>query len=429
MLKSVFTQILNRKRSNSWIVVELFLVFILVWYIVDYFFVLGYNYSIPDHRDIRHTWNVVIAEYPDVYPQYRPEESAGEALEANFARIIQTIRNYPDVETVSVSDIASEPGSSDYFGAFLCSVDDTSHYENGQTASLDPQSDFFRVFGYTADNGRTPVSTGDFDWSDPNGIVIGQSVAKRLFSDGRATGKELHDLYRDRNYVVLGIVDDTKRFDYERPQNTCYKAFRLDSVSLRKAKIAVRSKASVPDASFREAFGKEMANSLQTGNFYFKKITPYAKIAADTKDRYGMTNEIRQHACLMIFFLLNILLCVTGTFWYRIHARREETGIRKAMGSTNGGIRNIFLTEGLCLLTMAMLPAMIVEANFVYAGLIDTLGRVNLDTAYLPDRTALRFLVTNGITWVIMAAVIVAAIRLPARRAAAMPPAEALHYE
>ncbi|MDR3217774.1 MAG: ABC transporter permease [Dysgonamonadaceae bacterium] len=429
MLKSIFTQILNRKRSNSWIVAELSLVFILAWNITDYFFVIGYNYSIPNYRDIRHTWQVNLAEYPDVHPLYRSEENAGKALEANFSRILQTIRNYPDIEAISISERGSEPGSGGYHVRGFYSLNDTSHYENGQAIRLDPQSDFFRVFGYTTNNGKTPVSTSDFDWSNPNGIVIGHSVAKRLFPDGLATGKELTDGNKTQNYVVLGIVDDIKRFDYERTQNTFYLAFRCDSSNLRNVKISIRSKTSIPDASFKEAFKKEMTNSLQIGNFYLKSIVSYGKIATDTKNSFGMTNEIRQRTYLMIFFLLNILLCVMGTFWYRIHTRREETGIRKAMGSTNRNIRNIFLIEGLCLLTIAMLPAMIVEANLVYAGLIETLGRENLDTTYLPDRIFLRFLITNGITWVIMSAVIIAAIWLPARKAAAMPPAEALHYE
>jgi hypothetical protein len=430
MLKSIFTQILNRKRSNSWVVVELLLVFILVWYITDYFFVLSYNYNIPNYRDTRHTWQVNLAEYPDMHPLYHSEENTGKVLEANFARILQTIRNSPDVEAVSISDRSSEPGSGMFYGVSLCSLNDTSRYENGQAIWLDPQSDFFRVFGYTTDKGKTPVSTSDFDWGNPNGIVIGYSVAKRLFPDGLAIGKELTNWHKTKNYVVLGIVDDTKRFDYERPQNTFYMAFRSDSSNLRNAKISIRSKASIPDAFFKETFKEEMENRLQIGNFYLKSIVSYGKIATDTKNRFGMTNEIRQRTYLMIFFLLNILLCVMGTFWYRIYTRREETGIRKAMGSTNRNIRNILLSEGLCLLTMAMLPAMIIEFQFVHADLIETLGQTDANKGdYLPDRTFLRFLITNGITWVVMMVVIVAAIWLPARKAAAMPPAEALHYE
>jgi ABC-type antimicrobial peptide transport system permease subunit len=132
----------------------------------------------------------------------------------------------------------------------------------------------------------------------------------------------------------------------------------------------------------------------------------------------------------MLFFLLNILLCVMGTFWYRIRLRREETGIRKALGASQKSIRNLFLAEGLCLLTIAALPAIFIEFQFVHAGLIDTLGQDSGNIGmYFPDRTGLRFLVTNAITWVVMSAVVITAIWLPARKAAAMAAADALHYE
>ncbi|MDR3194100.1 MAG: ABC transporter permease [Tannerella sp.] len=431
MLKSIFKQILNRKRSNSWMVTELFLVFCLTWYIADFLFVLNCNYSLPNYRDVRHTWAVMLAQYPENHPLHRADENGGEAAEANYARILQTIRTYPGVEAVSVSFDYCEPGTGSFSEYSLRTPEDSNRFVSGQMVTLDPREDFFRVFGYTANRGKTPVSTADFDWANTNGIVLGRSTAEQLWPDCPAAGKELY-LDDTRNYTVLGVVDDTKRFDYERPQNVYYRPRQLDSTSLRSATVSVRSKAAVPDDVFREAFGKEMANRLPAGNFYLKEIRSYGEIAEISKTQLGVANDIRQRTFLMIFFLLNILLCVTGTFWYRIHARREEIGIRKAMGSSNSHIRNILLTEGLCLLTLAMLPALVVEANLVYAGLIETFGTGmgNTGTAvYLPDRTALRFLITNGITWLIMAAVIVAAIRLPARKAAAMPPADALHYE
>jgi ABC-type antimicrobial peptide transport system permease subunit len=422
MLKSIFIQILNRKRSNGWIVLELILVFSLVWYISDYFFVLNYNYSIPDGRNLKHTWQVALAEYPDIHPRYSAEANTDEALETNFARILQTIRNYPGVEVVSVSDRYSTPVGGSYIGNSFFSVDDSTNSVSGQEISIDPKEDFFRVFGYTTDNGKTPVKTGDFDWSNPKGVVIGHSVADRLFPDGQAIGKMI-----TRDYIILGVVDNIKRFDYERPQHVYYLPFRPAPNDLKDVTISIRTSSSLADASFQEAFKKEMKSRLQVGNFYLKEVVSYSRSAADRKNN---NYDMRVRTYLMLFFLLNILLCVMGTFWYRIQTRREEIGVRKAMGSTGRSIRNLLLAEGLCLLLIATLPAMFLEFQFVHAGLIDTLGQNDDNKGmYLPDRTMLRFLITNGITWTVMAAVVITAIWLPARKAAAMSAADALHYE
>ncbi|MCD8267851.1 MAG: FtsX-like permease family protein [Parabacteroides sp.] len=99
------------------------------------------------------------------------------------------------------------------------------------------------------------------------------------------------------------------------------------------------------------------------------------------------------------------------------------------MGATSQSILWQFFVEGLCLLAIVTLPALLIEMQFVYAGMIDTLGQDEVNPIYLPDRTLLRFFLTNCITWVVLACIILMAIWIPARRASRMVPAEALHYE
>jgi hypothetical protein len=429
MLTSILKQILNQRRSNAWIAAELALVFCLVWYIADYLFVYGYNLSIPGHNDLRHAWQITLGEYPPNYPQYRESESTDEAREANFERILQTLRDAPGIEAVAVLSARTEPVSGSYMGRSLRSVEDSTLFAPGQQINADARDDFFRVFAHTTDGGRTAASSRDFDLSNPRGVVVTRSVADRLFPDGSpAVGRTA--LYGQEPYAVVGVVDNVKQFDYLRPQSTFYMfSDRHRAASLPDAIIAVRSRPSTGKL-FGENFKPEMTDRLQVGNFYLRSVVAYTDIAEATKEMFGVSKDIRVRTYLMAFFLLNILLCVTGTFWYRVSLRREEIGTRRALGASSTGVRNALLLEGLCLLTAAMLPAVVIEYQFVHAGLIETLGKnVNEAGLYLPDRTHLRFLITNAITWAVMAAVIVVAISLPARRAAALPPAEALHYE
>jgi ABC-type antimicrobial peptide transport system permease subunit len=145
---------------------------------------------------------------------------------------------------------------------------------------------------------------------------------------------------------------------------------------------------------------------------------------------FGYTRDVRLRIYLMAFLLINILLCVMGTFWYRVNRRKEETGIRKAFGAGQPSIRRLFVLEGLALLAIASLPAMLIEGNFAYAGLVDTLGRQEMaPELYLPDRPVLRFFIVNIITWLIMAIVVSIAIWIPARNAAGMHPADVLKHE
>lgn len=421
----------NRRRSNAWMAVELLFVFCLTWYLVDFLFVLGYNYSIPNYRDTNHTWQVNLGIFSEGHPEYDAGAAQPETLEANFDRVLRTIRNFPGVEDVAISYNGSAPGSGNYFGANLRSVEDTTQVVYGQRVPIDPAYDFFRVFGASTGKGKHPASVKDFDWAIPNAVVIGRSAAQKLFPGGSAVGKEVESFrWSDDRYVVIGVVDDTKRFDYLRPQNTIYFANRLNAGNIPNAGISVRSNASLADIPFRDAFMKEMLSSLRVGNFYLKSVVPYTRIEQNTARAFGLDNEVKTRTYLMAFFLLNILLCVMGTFWYRINQRRDEIGLRKAVGATRNSILGILLMEGVWLLLLVTLPAMLIEYQFVHAGLIDTLGNADPKSiVYLPDRTSLRFLITNGITWLLLAATILAAIWLPAQRASAMQPADALHHE
>jgi hypothetical protein len=431
MLKSIVLQLWNRKRSNSWMVLELVLVFCLIWYMVDYFFVLTCNNHIPNNRDSRHTWNVIISEYPPEYPGYLVEESEEEALDANNTRVLSALQNYQGIEAIAVSFYGSAPGQLSYSGGFsLCTLDDTTKIANGQQILIDTKTDYFRVFGLTTDNGKKPASARDFDWAAPNGIAVSRSLAEALFPDSLAVGKEVIYPHSDKRFIILGVIDDFKYFDYERPQNAVYYPYRLNGNSLKDVEISLRSNASLSDASFKEAFVKEMTKILHIGNYYLEGLTLYSQITDNAKDSLGITNAIRVRSYLMVFFLLNILLCVMGTFWYRVNLRRGEIGLRKALGSSSHSIRNLFFLEGLILLVIAAVVGMAIELQFVKAGLIDTLGQdSDIPTVYLPDKTVLRFLITNAITACILALVILAAIWLPAKKAASVPPVEALRDE
>ncbi|MCC8096419.1 MAG: hypothetical protein LIP05_14405 [Tannerellaceae bacterium] len=106
--------------------------------------------------------------------------------------------------------------------------------------------------------------------------------------------------------------------------------------------IRLKKKLSATElASFRQ----EILRDLRIGNSYVKDRVSYDKIMDDFDFSIGSVNTIRTFTALLVFFLLNILLCVMGTFWYRVNARREEIGLRRAMGATKGKIHYLFMTE------------------------------------------------------------------------------------
>ncbi|MDR0748902.1 MAG: ABC transporter permease [Tannerellaceae bacterium] len=436
MLRIIWKQIVNRRKSNGWILLELLCVFCLAWYIVDFFFVLEYNRSLASHRDVRNTYRIDVGTLPASHAGYDTASAAPPAAIAHLQRVVARIKEYPDVESAGLClGDYSLPGTGSFNGSTYRSAQDTLKTISIQRINFIAEEDYFKVFRHTSGRGGRPVSLADYDWGAPGVALVTRIVAETLFPGEEAVGKIIESTwvspeYPREQYRIAGVTDDLKRFNYSRPHGVVFFPARIDESNYLYVSIAVRSRGHIPAARFMKEFRQQMSAPLRIGNYYLKNMASLVQVEAGTNYSFGITNTIRMHAALMAFFLVTVALCVLGAFLYRVNVRREEIGIRRAMGAGNHGIRWMFILEGLLLLSIAAIPAMIIEVQFISAGLIDTLGKHDMSPGdYLPDNGLLRFLITNLVTWLTLAGIIVPAILYPAWRAGRITPVEALRDE
>ena len=156
----------------------------------------------------------------------------------------------------------------------------------------------------------------------------------------------------------------------------------------------------------------------QVGNLYLLDITPLSDVR--TAYETDSVNELNTQFCIIFFLLLNIFLGIIGTFWFRTQHRRAEIALRMALGSTRWGICGRLMGEGVFLLLVSAIPALVVAWNLGYAELVEV--------TRMPF-TEGRFAITILGTFILIAGMIVIGIGYPARRAMSIEPAEALHEE
>lgn len=424
-------QLMNRWRSNVWVCVELLLAFCLAWYMVDYFFVEIYNRSLPSGRDYANVWQVEMGLLPETSPDYRAAESDSIAMLENYERIKDRLRDYPGVKAMgAASGCYSMPYTGCYYGIGLANAADTSKREAVMRYEMDPTTDFLSVFNHSYAKDGRPVSTSDFDWGDPRAIVTTRMVERKVFGEASAVGREVKDPFDEEGptYIVKGVLEDIKRFDNSLPQGAAFFAIRPSVEEIPEMNYFIRIDPAVAGPRFADTFREKMNRELRVGNFYLKRLTSYDRIKADTDYSFGVTYDYRVRMALMAFLGLNILLCMMGTFWYRVRMRRGEIGLRMAIGSPRKEIRSQMAREGICLLLMATPLALLIEAQFVMVGFLD-IPKGTLPEHYWPAILPLRFLLVNILTWILLAVVILLAVWLPASKAAEMEPAEALRYD
>ena len=123
----------------------------------------------------------------------------------------------------------------------------------------------------------------------------------------------------------------------------------------------------------------------------------------------------------MGFLLLNIFLGLLGTFWFRTQQRRGEIALMKSFGGTNKSVYMRLLSEGIIILLLATIPAIIVDYNLAHADITENYNGETFEIV--------RFSFSLISSCILIALMMIIGISIPARKAMKIDPAVALHEE
>ena len=108
MNKKLFTQIKNEWRSNLWLVTELLLVSVVLWYIVDYMYVQTSIYNEPRGFDISHCYLVQMGRLTDKSPDFIPNQTDEEKRQ-DIKELLSRLQHRPDIEAAGLGQNRETP--------------------------------------------------------------------------------------------------------------------------------------------------------------------------------------------------------------------------------------------------------------------------------------------------------------------------------
>lgn len=412
MTKKLLIQIKNEWRSNLWLALELLVVSVVMWFVVDYLYTRTATYLEPRGFDISHCYLIEMGKLTDKSPDYIPNQT-DEQEDGDILELVERLRRRPDVEAVSLSQNSYPYNGSNSTDQVYY---DTLRSDNWTIRRL-VTPDFVRVFRYRGARGETPeqlaelLNNGDFlasnnlywEYNRPLTGLVGQQF--KLFGDTIKT------------YRLGAALQDVRYNDYEQARESytfLYKISWYDPGM----ELCVRVKED-QDRDFITRLKADSEKQFRIGNIYISEIRSFGDIRRNFQQAWS--NEVRNYVMGMGFLLLNIFLGLLGTFWFRTQQRRSEIALHKAHGATD---RNIFirlLGEGWLLLLLVTPVALVIDYNLA-----------NMELNSWRNGTTLewdRLLLCAVISFLMIALMIVVGIGIPAYKAMKVQPADALHDE
>jgi len=412
----------SQKRSNGWIYIELLIVFGALWAILDALLVDAKTYYSPLGYNIENTYQFKLAKMNNQAPGYVPDSLIDLSEAGSLLKLMEQIRKNPEVEEVCAT-FYSCPYS---FGNSWTSIVPTeeadttkANEESFQVRRVTPE--YFKVFRVLDKEGKavTPQLEGV-----QNAVVLSADLEKQFYHNQSAKGRKVSQGGQTDGSLVAAVCQPVRPSDYDISAPCFYQVLTgklleeyVGYFGAQQSELCVRMKHAKTEEDMNH-FLEDMGDRLTVNNLYVygvKKLSDQRSQLLSYRER-----NMKIKFSLMAFMLINVFFGIVGTFWLWTENRRSEIGLRMAVGSSKLKLYKYMNQEGICLFSLTIPFVILFAANMAYFDI--------MDTARLP-LSFWRFLVPMGSAWILLAGMITLGIWIPARKAAKMDPAEALHYE
>lgn len=420
MIKHIFKQIWTLRRQNSWIVIELFAVFFCLLAFCDLFLIRAKTYFEAPGYDTEETFVLALKQLEPIAPGYvSPEENTMTSLD-ELSAIVSRIETYPDVEFLSLSYHALPYSTGGVWSSLR--VDSTLTANLRHRVVSPSYFDVFRI--RTVDHQPIHIES-----PGPRQVILSKDLAENFYGSARqAVGKQVWSGRSEADedpYQVIGVSTLYKRKEFHPYEKCFFEILTMPNLSewlkvnnVTGVNICVRVR---PGATkhFEENFVMDMGEQLKANNLYVSSVVSSRKLYEDVVGKQIQT-ELIPMIYVTIFVLITVFMGIFGTFWLRTRQRRTEIGIRMAMGANKQTIKSSLILEGICLMTIALLPALLIYVNL--------LGMEVLDVWRLPPSVARVGIVFAG-ALLLTSLIIIGGTLWPAGRAASIQPVDALRDE
>lgn len=438
MKRKLLRQIANEWRSNFWLVIELMIVSVAVWYMVTDIYMTYKVAHLPNGYNTENTYIMYRNRTPEASDILADLDSVAR-IETEIAQIQMLHKTVADMPGVIALGIGRNNMPYNYnfegigltpFGCDSLKIMSNARYASpemaevmewtplaGASSTEDLKAVLERgevIITRTSGYGISRVVTADeLDKATP-GVADGGHLKESAYLIGKTiSGNE--------NYTVGAVVEDMRRGKYEPAYYGSYVfPVRPESPEITDFNEIIVRIDPGRRSEFVKAFNDAVtADRLSLPLCYIAEMQYVDDIAKTHHAEVDISN--RNYTIVIIFLMVSIFLGMMGTFGARTVKRRSEIAVRISAGASRADIFRRLIGEGAVLVVMATIPAAIIDwaIGWYVEMMPQSLGGLFSPWEFL--------LLCIAVSFCLIMLMTIAGIWFPARRAMALDPAVALN--
>ena len=383
MLTHLFKLIWNKKRHHTLLMVEIWISFLVLFGVMSLISYNFKNYLEPIGFEYENVWALDLNKNQDTT-----------AIIEKLNTIYQKIRTYPEVE-VATRMSSNSPFSFTHSNGNI-SYKKTSILGDYYTAD----EDFIQTLGMKTMLGNWFKKADVVAKFKP--VVINKKAQEALFGEVNPIGKIIGD-----NQKIVGVIENFKAKGEFSNNNPCIFNLADDKYDYNKVLVKVKKGT---DANFEAKLTKDIAAVAK------EWTTEVSYLTDQRQNQHNLALvPVIIFMIITVFLLINVAMGLFGILNLNIAKRREEIGVRRAMGATAGNIKIQFVGEMWVIATFGILIGVLFAVQFPLMNVF------NLEASI--------YWMAIGLSIVILYGIVTLCAYHPSRQAAKIQPAMALHEQ
>lgn len=388
MLRHLFKLIWNKKGTHSLLIIEILASFLVLFGVLSLIVFNVRNFLQPIGFEYEQVWNVDLASNQDTVDVNR-----------KLTTVMQRIRSYKEVETATRMS-SNTPFSANQIG--------NSVTYNKVTAGGDfyyTDQDFNKVLDLPLLKGRWYRDGDRVAKFIP--IVINKKMEDKLFLDETSLNKVIK-IDDKSSYKVVGVVDNFKaKGEFMSDSPALFEMLAKDDGW--NSNVLIKTKRGT-DANFEAKLVKDIAVMLPGWGI------EVSYLKESRLNRHNLTLvPVIIFLIISGFLLTNVALGLFGVLNLNISRRKNEIGLRRAMGATEGKVTIQFLGEIWVIATFSLIIGLLFAVQFPLMNVFDLDSEIYITSIFAS--IAVIYIIVTLCAW------------LPSKQASRIHPALALHEE